>query len=190
MDDLILCLYLQRNDGRTFSSYIALSYCWKHNSRINVSSEIAEIIESKELEFPLPIHSSLFQALLKERVLESESVWCDQICIDQSNEFERRVAIGLMDIIYKEARSVVIALEDITIDVAEEEYLRRYLETYDGIKLNDETRRIPRLRETPQHMSSLHILIGIHEKILGARWFTRAWCAHEMRMGKRHVFLV
>ena len=27
-------------------------------------------------------------------------------------------------------------------------------------------------------------------KIIGSRWFQRAWCAHEMRMGKNHIFFV
>ncbi|MCJ1380483.1 hypothetical protein MMC17_003588 [Xylographa soralifera] len=190
VDDLIMRLYSQCNSDQNISSYVALSYCWKHSSRINASSEIAENVADKHLEFRLPIRSSLFQALLNERESEFEGVWCDQICIDQSNEVEKRVAIGLMDIIYKEARCVIVALDDITIDPAEEEYLRRYIETYDGIELHDETRRILRLRETPPHTGSLHVLIRLHEKILGARWFTRAWCAHEMRMGKRHAFLV
>ena len=190
VDDLIMRLYSQCPDDQTVTSYVALSYCWKQTSRISVASETAEKIASKESEYWLPIYPSLFQALLNERKSEVEGVWCDQICIDQSNEVEKQVAIGLMDIIYKEARCVIVALDDITIDVAEEEYLRRYLETYDGLKLNDETRRIPRLRETPPDMSSNHVLIRLHEKITGAKWFTRAWCAHEMRMGKRHAFLV
>ncbi|MCJ1438810.1 hypothetical protein MMC27_008200 [Xylographa pallens] len=190
VDDLIMRLYSQCNDDQAVTSYVALSYCWTQNSRINLSSENLQKIASKEFEYCMPIHPSLFQALLNERQSESEGVWCDQVCIDQSNEVEKQVAIGLMDIIYKEARCVIVALDDITIDVAEEEYLRRYIETYNGLKLNDEARRIPRLRETPPDVSSFHILISLYEKILGAKWFTRAWCAHEMRMGKRHAFLV
>ncbi|MCJ1287129.1 hypothetical protein MMC26_006477 [Xylographa opegraphella] len=190
VDDLIMRLYSQCHDDQPISSYVALSYCWKVNSRRSVPWEIAENIAGKELGCRLPIHSSLFQALLSERESESEGVWCDQFCIDQSNEVEKRVAIGLMNIIYKEARCVIVALDDIVIDVGEEEYLRRYIKTYDGLKLNDETRRLPRLRETPPHIDSLRALVRFHDKILGAKYFTRAWCAHEMRMGKRHAFLV
>ena len=190
VNDLIMRLYSPCGDDQTISSYVALSYCWMQNSRIDVSPDIAENFAGKELEYRLPIHSLLFQALLNERESESEAVFVDQLSIDQSNEMEKQVAIGLMDIIYKEARCVVVALDDIIIDIAEEEYLRSYIETYDGNKLNDEKRRIPRLRDTPPDMNSLHVLIRLHEKILGAKWFTRAWCAHEMRMGKRHAFLV
>ncbi|MCJ1403281.1 hypothetical protein MMC11_006504 [Xylographa trunciseda] len=190
VDDLVMRVYSHCNVEQNFSSYIALSYCWRLDSRINASWDIAENIATNNFKLSLPIPSSLFQAFLNERASESEGVWCDQICIDQSNELEKRVAIGLMDVIYKEARRVIVALDDIEIDLAEEEFLRRYIETFDGIELNDETRRIPRLRESPPNLHSLRVLIRLHEKILGARWFTRAWCAHEMRMGKRHAFLV
>ncbi|MCJ1394823.1 hypothetical protein MMC18_007703 [Xylographa bjoerkii] len=190
VDELVMRLYSHCNVDQNISSYIALSYCWRQNSSTYASSDVGDSTATKEFELSLPIHSSLFQALLNERESDSEGVWCDQICIDQSNESEKQVAIGLMDVIYKEARCVVVSLDDVTIDLDEEEFLRRYLETYDGIKLNDETRRIPRLREAPPNIHSLRVLIRLYEKIIGARWFTRAWCAHEMRMGKRHAFLV
>ena len=190
VDDLVMRLYSPCDVSQNISSNIALSYCWQQKNWVNTSPESTDKITSKKPELPLPINPSLFQALLNERESEFEGVWCDQICIDQSNESEKQVAIGLMDLIYKEARCVVVALDDIKIDLAEEEYLRRYIETYDGIELNDETRRLPRLRKIPPNMHSFSVLIRLYEKILKARWFTRAWCAHEMQMGKRHAFLV
>lgn len=175
-------LHSCNSNRQTFSSYIALSYCWRKKPEVEPSTGSSE--------YPLPISSSLFRALLTECQSESEGVWCDQICIDQDNEFEKRVAISLMDVVYREARCVVVALEDFTINEAEETFLREYIQSYNGMNLNDQTRRIPRLRDKPPSDRSLLILHELYEKILRSRWFTRAWCAHELRMGKQHAFLV
>ena len=57
----------------------------------------------------------MFQAILNKRQSETEGLWVDQICISQGDEAEKAVSIDMMYTIYKSARVVVIALDDVTV---------------------------------------------------------------------------
>ena len=71
--------------------------------------------------------------LLNQRVSSTEGVWIDQCCIRQNDDFEKGLAIGCMDLIYKSARRVVVALEDINGISDEQEILLQGLFTkYDS----------------------------------------------------------
>ena len=95
-----------------------------------------------------------------------------------------------MDMIYREARSVIVALDDVEINPDEEMFLQDYLRSYNGLELFDDNRRIPQLRGMPSHIHTKSVCISLHKKTSGSRWVPRAWCAHDMRMGKRHVSCV
>jgi hypothetical protein len=47
-------------------------------------------------------------AALHERISENEGFWYDQGCIDQRNEQEKAISIGMMDTIYRRARAVIV----------------------------------------------------------------------------------
>ena len=135
--------------------------------------------------------------ILSLRGPENEGVWLDKLCIDQNeNEDEKKIAIGSMDVIYRSARRLLILLEDVQLNEEEEKagclYAKffedmarevakqelsgmaktNFLNTYFSGKENeDEAKKIPE-----------NVRKEFIRKMLSARWFTRAWCAHESRI--------
>jgi hypothetical protein len=169
-------------------SYIALSYRWPDRAE-----EASQLDQPKAAVggFALPIPPLLYGALVKELHSRSEGIWCDQICIDQNNKAEIAVSIGLMDVIYQEARCVAIALTDVLISKEEQDWLQKYIPDYLSIAKSEPLRwRIPHRGEEPPYLEKNPIFYGIYWKIVESDYFQRAWCSHEMRMGKEHIFFV
>jgi hypothetical protein len=127
-----------------------------------------------------------------------EGIWLDQLCINQENEMDKKIHVGAMDMIYRSARRVVILLEDIQLTEDEERaglaYATFYAEGCDEIKKRNLTGRekeefvdglFSRKEKEYQDRNEGHVLAAVETfalKLLGARWFSRAWCAHESRM--------
>lgn len=151
-------------------SFIALSYCWHSEDWYKTPEEIPRG----------PISDDLFFALLQERLYPAEGIWIDQLCINQDDQKEKAVAVASMDIIYKYARLVVVMLEDIWIDKSEEGVLRGLMDMYRKKSLLD--------LNTKPELS--RIATGLLWKIFSARWFSRAWCGHELRVSNNQVFLI
>jgi len=169
-------------------SYIALSYRWHY--RAEEASQLDKL-KAAVGEFALPIPPLLYGALVKELHSRSGGIWCDKICIDQNNEAEIAVSIGLMDVIYQEARCVAIALADVLISKEEQDWLQKYIPDYLSIARSEPLRwRVPHRGEEPPYLEKNPIFYGIYWKIGESDYFQRAWCSHEMRMGKEHIFLV
>ncbi|KAH0541688.1 hypothetical protein FGG08_003851 [Glutinoglossum americanum] len=156
-------------------SFIALSYCWHSSDWVHPDDYPIPILDTMN-----PISGPMLQALLGERQSAKEGIWIDQLCINQSDEEEKRVAIGSMDIIYKKARLVVIVLEDIRIEEDEEMVLRILISKYENKELFD-------LRAETKIS---HIASGILWKVYSARWFSRAWCSHELRVSDNQIFFI
>jgi hypothetical protein len=155
-------------------SFIALSYCW-HDGLWDRGANNPFTVP-----FTVPIATDLFQALLTERVNPSEGIWIDQLCINQTDEEEKILAIGSIDVIYKSARLVVVALEDILIDEDEEAALHELTAKYEREEL-----WLP-----DADVVLCHCLTKLMWKIFTARWFTRAWCGHELRVSHNQIFLI
>lgn len=151
-------------------SFIALSYCWHSVDWYKAPEEISRG----------PISDNMFFALLKERLYPAEGLWIDQLCINQDDEKEKVVAVASMDIIYKCARLVVVVLEDIWIGKSEEDVLRALIDMYKRKALLD--------LSTKPELS--RIATGLLWKIFSARWFSRAWCGHELHVSNNQVFLI
>lgn len=171
--------------------YIAMSYCNKFNRdtprRVVTPIRDLPFGWTKETEeFQLPIRSSIFQAVLAERRI-GEGLWFDQVCIEP-NEAERGITIGAIDTIYKNARTVVIALDDIAVTADETHCLKYYVEQYNCSDLPFDQQ--PHLGMHPPFMHQFVPLRSFLERVLSSAWFERAWCAHEMKMGQDHVFLL
>ena len=159
-------------------SFIALSYCW-HNTDWRLSEHL-EGSYTNGKNFSWPISEYMTKALLLERVSSNEGIWVDQCCIDQTNNEEKLLTIGFMDAIYKQARLVIVALEDIAISEAEEAFLEDLMDKYnqeavEGIRV---------------HAGSACDAATLSLKIFSARWFSRAWCSHEFLVSHNHVFLI
>ncbi|OCK81198.1 hypothetical protein K432DRAFT_296109 [Lepidopterella palustris CBS 459.81] len=176
------------------ATYIAMSYCWrKVHQRPPVKNVSAPgalpfgWVKTVE-QFPLPTTPAMFQAVLRQRESEYEGLWFDQVCINQDDEAEKAVSIGAMDSIYKNARTVVIALDDIEADPDEVAFLRHYIESYSHSM--EPLARQPNYGHRPPFMQTQPAFKSFFERVLSSLWFERAWCGHEMRLGKTHIFLV
>ena len=120
--------------------------------------------------------------------MPSEGVWIDQICINQENEAEKQVFINAMDFTYKCARAVVIILDDIEITTTEWEALRCYILEYE--KETQEGSLYPYYDNDPPYLTTNIVIRNFCLKIFRAMCFSRAWCLHESRLGKQHIFLI
>jgi hypothetical protein len=174
-------------------SYIAMSYVWYKVSRDTPKKLVSPVgdlpfgwIQTVE-QVPLPTTKGMFQAVLNER-RTGEGLWFDQVCINQEDENEKAIAVGSMDSIYKNARLVVAALDDVSVTVEELQYLEQYYHQYvfSDLPLDQH----PNRGLNPPVMQQYPWLRSFVERVLGSMWFERAWCAHELRMGRSHVFLV
>ncbi|KAI5357829.1 Putative DnaJ domain, heterokaryon incompatibility, Chaperone J-domain superfamily [Septoria linicola] len=138
--------------------------------------------------FTLPLEPEIFQAVWEERQSDHEGLWIDQICIDQESREETTVSMSAMDMVYRSARLVVVALDDIELDQHEGELLNNHMSEYNAM-----THVLPGQRfrrKQPPYLESHENLFRVIRKILRSSWFKRAWCRHEMRLAKHHIFLI
>jgi hypothetical protein len=174
-------------------SFIGVSYCW-HSPDWVVASAAKPIVSGWKISKPM-VDAVMGPGF---RASEEEGVWLDQLCIDQQNEVDKKIHISAMDMIYRSCRRVVILLEDIQLSQDEEcaglTYAAVYGEGSREIKerkLEGEAKAefvdqmFPRQEKKLRDGGQGHILLAVKSfalKLLGARWFSRAWCAHESRM--------
>lgn len=174
----------------TESGYIALSYCRKKTLPETPRTVVTPIAFgwSEEVDqLPLPTTDAIFQAILQEK-REDEGIWYDQVCLNQDDETERVAAVGTMDVIYKNARTVVVALDDVVVSPEEAQFLRYYVQHYTYSELPMDQQPFAAL--SPPLMRQCPLIWSFMERILSSAWFDRAWCAHEMKSGQSHVFLI
>ncbi|KAK4459465.1 heterokaryon incompatibility protein-domain-containing protein [Cladorrhinum samala] len=170
-------------------SFIVVSYCWHYSSWI--SSPYA-IVPGWEITKPM------MDAVLGVRKSPDEGVWLDRLCINQGNENDKVTHIATMDTIYHSARRMAILLEDVHLSDDEESAGLAYAKFYDDMSREAGERglqgaeRIAFIDEYfPRQEKHYHECGRDGElaaakpfvmKLLAARWFTRAWCAHESRI--------
>lgn len=143
-------------------SFIALSYCW-HGPDWSLAGN-----STKEA---WPISNIMIRTLFGSRQSEEEGIWIDQHCINQDDQEEKQVAIAAMDVIYRSARRVIVVLEDVALHWLEERTLQFFVKNY-----------MENSNWKPDPLQTL-VLTHAFYKIISARWFSRAWCAHEFRVG-------
>ncbi len=179
INDLTMRLWAQRETPKMREdSYIALSYCWdpeKYPARDGI-------------EYPLPISPLMFSALAAERGARTTGVWIDQLCIDQKNKEEKGISVGAMDAVYRCARWVVVALLDVEVHLAQQKFLRGFIKDYEDPSHG--YGKSPHTGESPPYFERYPVLKRFFYTILESRWFTRAWCSHEMELGENHVFSI
>ncbi|KAJ4388393.1 hypothetical protein N0V85_007600 [Neurospora sp. IMI 360204] len=160
-------------------SFVALSYCW-HYPNWSVALGLQQHGgDPTNIMIPdSPLAPAMFAAFLAERSSPEEPVWLDQWCIDQTNDEEKIVAIGAMDALYYSARVVVVCLEDVRLSPDDAAIILRFAE-------------FVKRKEKPQweeEKEQIRLWTAV-ERIFAARWFIRAWCAHEYWMARQVVFL-
>ncbi|KAI7563027.1 hypothetical protein KC317_g8014 [Hortaea werneckii] len=157
-------------------SFLALSYRRKLH------------VERQNERFTLPLDPEMFQAVWDERVSGEEGVWIDQICIDQENRTETTISMSAMDMVYRSARMVVVALDDIQLDAQEGNVLSNHMSEFAAMHHVAPNKRFR--GKQPPYLDTHDDVYHVLRKLLRSSWFKRAWCRHEMRLARDHVFLV
>jgi Heterokaryon incompatibility protein (HET) len=180
-------------------SYVTASYCWlQPEEAVAVQDQAAarkspdswiDVGVAEPASYPLPVSPLLYHALLQERQSPREGVWIDQVCINQTSSAEKQIAVNAMDLIYKCARTVVVLLDDIKVSLAEQDFLASYIVEFEQYK-GDGSFFEPHYNERPPFMKANPVLRDFFLKLVGAKWFERAWCMHEMRLSPQHIFLI
>lgn len=170
---------------KRLAGFIALSYCWRNPSWVPVSGFEACDSHGKSL----PVARSILQTALALRTESAEGVeglWIDSLCINQEDRQEKMRAIASMDRIFKSARLVVIALEDIEISNIEAAVIEQLKASKPSLDRNkDEEGSF----ESVTRLNAATVW-GLVANIGSARWFERAWCAHEFHLCQNAIFVI
>lgn len=141
------------DDSRT--NYEALSYAW--------GWMMVEIVhEERSISMP----QNLYRALLSLRdPTRPRSVWADALCINQNDEQEKSRQVRMMGRIFKQARQVLIYLDEGDAHVAPMAF--------------DLARRIRQgqLESVPPPDSPMW---GVLVRLFDKAWFGRLWCLQEV----------
>ncbi|KAK0638428.1 Heterokaryon incompatibility protein 6 [Lasiodiplodia hormozganensis] len=158
--------------------YTALSYAWiDPTSSSNTNWDPATDTHIECNGFKLPITRSLEMALRHFRqTTHSINLWIDQICIDQSNNYEKEHQVALMSKIYTHAVNTVIWLGEATPGSDRAFKLLEYIGTVFAFEVNapppDEFERLFLPHAEDPIWKDLWDLMN-------REWFTRLWIVQE-----------
>ena len=178
-----------KNAPPSVSTFLIVSYCW-HYPAWPIAGAATPIAPGWEVSQPM------VDAVMGLRQSADEGVWLDKLCIDQSSAADKMLHIGAMDVLYRSARRMVILLEDVQLTAAEEAAGLAYAGFYKDMstavtdmegaaksRFIDEY--FPSREKKSRDDGTADVLAAGYAfavKMLGARWYSRAWCAHESRM--------
>ncbi|KAK3313017.1 heterokaryon incompatibility protein-domain-containing protein, partial [Apodospora peruviana] len=187
----MICSQLPPSDNFSLPSFIVVSYCW-HYPQWPLSRAAKPIAPGWDISRPM------IDAVMGVRENDSEGVWLDKLCINQADPVDKEVHIGAMDMIYRSARRVVILLEDVQLNKDEEAAGLAYAAFYADLNRIVKERDLRGKEKSefidkwfPSQEKEYHDSGRGHElaaiksfamNILEARWYSRAWCAHESRV--------
>jgi hypothetical protein len=164
----------------------------QHQTFIALSYRRKLHVEKKEHKnhkyYTLPLAPEMLQAVWDERASDTEGVWIDQICIDGDSEDERTISMSAMDMVYRSARLVVVALDDVELEAHEGSILESHMQDFERQVHIPPRKRFTR-RQQP-YLETHEDLFRVIRKMMRSSWFRRAWCRHEMRLAREHIFLV
>lgn len=160
----------------------------QHSSFIALSYRRKRVVEKHPDYYTLPLEKEMLQAVWEERISDNEGLWVDQICIDQDSDYEKTISMSAMDMVYRSARLVVVALDDLELKEHEGTVLENHVIEYERLKHVVADKRFR--RHQPPYLDTHEDLLQVLQKILSSSWFRRAWCRHEMRLARDHVFLL
>jgi curved DNA-binding protein CbpA len=162
----------------------------QHSSFIALSYRRKLTVEKRPGYYTLPLEPEMLQAVWEERISDHEGLWIDQICIDQDSDVEKTISMSAMDMVYRSARLVVVALDDLELSESEGRILERHVLEYEKLRHVDPKKRFRRQQTPYLEGKAGSGLLQVLHKILSSSWFRRAWCRHEMRLARDHVFLL
>ncbi|CAH0031124.1 unnamed protein product [Clonostachys rhizophaga] len=179
-------------DGSAYPQYEPISYCWG-------SQKDQQVILLDGLTFA--IGRNLYTALKRLRYADSARVlWCDVLCIDQSNTAEKSVQIPLMRQIYQKGSRTLVWLGEHDRRTARifrmfETLERRYMEDAEAQMPSYQWRRINHDRlDIPRWARPLVPIVGFVTDIQGEKdianlqkmdWMHRVWVIQEAAVSEQ-----
>jgi curved DNA-binding protein CbpA len=193
LDPAVAKRFMVKKDIKASFAFRLICSSWhfvrqKHSSFIALSYRRKRVVEKHTDHYTLPLEKEMLQAVWEERISENEGLWIDQICIDQDNDVEKTVSMSAMDLVYRSARVVIVALDDLELKEHEEAVLHNHVIEYERLKHVVADKRFR--RHQPPYLETHDDLLLVLQKILSSSWFRRAWCRHEMRLARDHIFLL
>ncbi|CAA9960442.1 HET domain containing protein [Pyrenophora teres f. maculata] len=146
--------------GLYVRQFLAISYCWHSPEFLSEGYKQHDI---------WPVKKSIVDAVLAEKDHPRVGIWMDQICIEQSSALDKQLSIAAMDIIYRSCMRMVVLFEDVLLTQQEIQLVQKY--DISQRPYNDGWKFESREIET---------FASFYEKVNAARWWSRAWCFHEM----------
>lgn len=96
--------------------------------------------------------------------------------------------MSAMDMVYRSARLVIVVLDDIELNPHESDTLENHMEEYAHMQHVPPGKRFR--GKQPPYLDTHEGLYNLLRKVFRSSWFKRAWCRHEMRLARDHVFLI
>jgi hypothetical protein len=141
-----------------WAGYNALSYVWGSSPE-----RMLIICNNHELSITRNLYNALVQIWA---VTPRQLLWADAVCINQKDDVEKGLQVGVMGEIYKAATTVLVWLGD------EEESIA---ESWDIVQKN---------AKEPRNLKKTAFDI-----LLAHPWFTRAWTLQEVLLARKAVLL-
>jgi hypothetical protein len=162
-------------------SYLAISYCWRDTEFQKWNPVIRNTAMLWNICRPM------VDEILKLRSSPDEGVWMDASCINQKDDEEKILAIGSMDVLYRAARLLIIVLEDVQLAEDEQAAAVRYFGMCQNVAASGPGEKLFDILQEKFDPSEAeyNVTINFLQKILSARWFTRGWCSHEIKIRPR-----
>jgi hypothetical protein len=134
-----------------------MSFRYSHLSKLYV--EIAVLVPNYIDQLP--------EAAIFERATANEGLWIDQICINQNDKLEVRKAIPAIATLYRHARAIIIAIEDVEVSEEEQIFPRKSIPEFE--KSGESILDRPFFGQRPPYMHENLILRGFYDKICSPR---------------------
>jgi len=153
---------IQEDPSSPQEDFIAVSYCWGLVSS-PINQKVLTIHDPGRDYSPRPTRASsdIIQRSLDFTASRNiHRIWIDQECIDQDNETDVQAAIQAMHLVYRLAKATVVILG-------------KHIHSLEDLNTLSHPKT---MFQSTSSGSTDQIL---RDRILGDKWFTRAWCAQE-----------
>jgi hypothetical protein len=160
--------------------YVALSYAWCEPSAKDGEAPRRDAVIVDDRDALVTINLALALRTLR---VETECLWVDALCIDQSNISERSSQVAIMQKIYERAKKVIVWLG------TEKADSNLALDFIDLMAQEAAKPSLPEwLMETANGSMRLREWTAF-QKLFDRAWWTRTWAVQEFVLGKEVDFV-